>query len=105
MGKVFRRFKYIFGKRDVMLLDTSAVKVIADMQRDLDAYHFVFGNLIGYLNGKFMKNYKPAILYGLPASKEVENDITQLCDSAFVLQDEYNKLKLKLEEYEKREIE
>lgn len=69
-------------------------KIVA-MRQDLDAYHFAFGNIIGYLKGGFGESYKPAILYGIAASEEVEDEVTAICRAAFELREEYEKLKEK----------
>ena len=78
-----------------MTLDANAIKVIADMQRDLDAYHFALGNIIGYLKGFFGELYRPAILKGIEATKEVADDVEMIFKAAIELREEYEKLKEK----------
>ena len=80
---ILKKFRLLFGKSDVIVMDASTARCIADMQRDLDAYGFVFTNLIGYLNGRFGVDGRkaPAIGYGLGASKEVNDRIDMLYGS------------------------
>lgn len=70
----------------------SNVEVVIGMQRDLDAYDFAFSNLIGYLRGKFGKNYKPAIMKHIANSEEVDCQIDALFEAAFELRSAYDKI-------------
>lgn len=100
-----RKIKAIFRSGDVVVVDGGVAKTIADMQRDIDAYRFVYGNLIGYLDGKFGDSlrFKPAILIGLASSKEVNDEIDMLCNLCFTLGRKYEELKEKVSESEIKE--
>lgn len=73
-------------------IDVSFVKAVADMQRDLDAYHFAFVNIIGMLRGKFGGSFVPAISQNIAASKSVNDEIHDIFVSAKELREEYEKL-------------
>ena len=73
-------------------VDASCVKAIADMQRDLDAYHFAFVNIIGMLKGKFGGSFVPAISQDMAASERVNDEIHDIFLSAKELRKEYEKL-------------
>ena len=98
MSSILKKITLLFGHRDILVLDSSAGATIAGMQQDIDAYDFVFANLIGHLNGKFGARRVPAMLKGLARTKEINDRIDNLCLSAFRLRNEYEKLK---KEYEK----
>lgn len=98
MSSILKKITLLFGRRDILVLDSSAVATIAGMQQDIDAYDSVFANLIGHLNGKFGARRVPAIQQGLARTKEINDRIDYLCLSAFRLRNEYEKLK---KEYEK----
>lgn len=89
---ITKKIRLLFSG-DVVVMDASTARTIADMQRDLDAYGMVFGNLAGYLGGKFGGRFKPALLKDMAATKEVNEQINMLCDMAFDLRDRYEKLK------------
>ena len=87
-------------------LSADAVIKIADMQRDLDAYSFVFANLIGYLGGKFGEHDNmlvvPAISQSMAATKEVEKQISHVLDAAFEARRKIIELKAKARELEEK---
>lgn len=93
MSSILKKITLLFGRRDILVLDSSAVATIAGMQQDIDAYDFVFANLIEHLNGKFGARRVPAILQDLARTKEINDRIDHLCLSAFRLRNEYEKLK------------
>lgn len=65
-------------------LSADAVQKIADMQRDLDACHYSFANIIGYLKGTFESlSFRPAILAGAAATEETNKLIEKMCLLAF----------------------
>lgn len=73
-------------------------KILA-MQRDLDAYKFAFTNIMGYLDGRFGKGYKPAIMKGIAASDDVDSMIDAICRKAFELRERYE---MEIERNDKR---
>ena len=79
---------------------------IADMQRDLDAYNFVFANLIGYLLGKFGEHKDkiivPAIISkpSMAATEEVASQISHVLDAANRADRKVIELKAKVRELE-----
>ena len=73
-------------------VDVSFVKAIADMQRDLDAYHFAFVNIIGILRGKFGGSFVPAISQDMAASQRVNDEIHDIFVSAKIIREVYEKL-------------
>ena len=73
-------------------IDVSLVKTITDMQRDLDAYHFAFINIIGMLRGKFGGSFVPAISQDIAASKSVNDEIHDIFISAKKLREGYERL-------------
>ena len=79
-------------EKTTVAIDGSFVGKIADMQRDLDAYNVAFGNLIGYLKGRFGDTCKPVILKGMAATEEAEIKISMVCEAAFLLRERYDKL-------------
>lgn len=76
------------------MLDASSVRCIADMQRNLDAYGFVFTNLLGYLDGKFKYGKSPAIGCGIAASDEVNEQIRMLYEKVIDLRTKYDALRV-----------
>ena len=79
---------------------------IADMQRDLDAYNFVFANLIGYLLGKFGEHrgkiIVPAIITSpsIAATEEVAKQISYILDAAIKAGGKVIELEAKVRELE-----
>lgn len=73
-------------------VDASFVKAIVDMQRDLDAYHFAFVNIIGILRGKFCGSFVPAISQDMAASQRVNDEIHDMFLSAKIIREVYEKL-------------
>lgn len=92
MSEITEKIKVEEGRKDCVVLDMSCVKTIADMQRDLDAYHFAFVNIIGMLRGKFGKSFVPAISQNMAASESVNDEIHDIFMSAKELREEYEKL-------------
>lgn len=95
MGSIKEKLGIKCGVRDIVVVDSSVVKTVADMQRDLDAYHTAFANITGYMMGKFDR-HKPTILAGLAASREVNDDIDCICDIAIRLKTRCDELEDKL---------
>lgn len=84
-------------------LSADAIQKIADMQRDLDAYHYSFANIIGYLKGKFESlSYRPAILEGVAATEETSKLIDMICLEAFDNGRKVIKLEAKVRELEEK---
>ena len=90
IGKILKRISLKQGD-EVYLIDGSCAKTIADMQRDIDAYHTAFANIIGYLKGRFDDRRKPTILAGLAASEYINNDISMITEAAMQLREKYEK--------------
>ena len=95
MGTIKEKLGIKYGVKDIVVVDSSVVKTVADMQRDLDAYHTAFANITGYMMGKF-DGHKPTILAGLAASREVNEDIDCICDIAIRLRTRCDELENKL---------
>lgn len=89
---IFRKLYLVFGRRDVVVMDGGVAATIAGMQRDLDAYRFAFANIFGHLKGRFGAGCRPAIMKGLAADKEVNEQIDMICTSAFELRHRYDEL-------------
>ncbi len=89
----FKKFRLLFGGGDVIVMDVGAARVIADMQKDLDAYDFIFVNLIGFLKDKFRYGKAPAIGKGLAASAMVNDRISMLYSCTEQLRSDYDSLR------------
>lgn len=102
MGSVFKKIRLLFGRGDLVVVDSSFAATIAGMQNDLDAYDFVITNILGYLNGKFGPSSKsPAIRKGIAHSENVNFNIDMLYEAAVRLRTDYEKLKADYERLEK----
>ena len=73
------------------------LKEILGMRQDLDAYHFAFINIIGWLDGKFGEGSGrvPALLKSLASSEDVDNEIDVIYRAARDLREKYDSLVIK----------
>lgn len=84
-------------------LSADAVQKIADMQRDLDAYHYSFANIIHYLKGTYESySFRPAILAGVAATEETNKQIENICMRAFYNGRKVIELEAKVRELEEK---
>ncbi len=90
--RIFKKISVLFGRSDVVVIDSSVASTIANMQKDLDAYDYAFTTIIGHLRGKFGYGHRPAIAKHLAASKDVDERINMMINAAFELRNEYEKL-------------
>jgi len=76
------------------------LKEILSMRQDLDAYHFAFVNITGWLDGKFGEGSgrMPALLKSLASSEGVDDEIDVIYRAARDLREKYEKQSVELKD-------